>query len=554
MEGTSTNAPSMVMTATDPACAPRHSGTLSPLSAALIVTYGTSLLLIGLGGLVLTYHEVNYSEPAREMLRSGHWLMTTSLGQPFVEKPPLINWSIAAAIAAFHSHSEWAVRLPSVVCGVLSALIIAAIAARWLGDRIGLYSGLIQLTSVYVQAQGRRAEPDMMLCAAVSAAIAIFAFANVETREPRSPTVLRPWMFYLAAAISFLPKGPIGAVLVFLPCGAFALRRRHAMAFLLDGLGIALFIVLVLLWPLAVYWVYPPAIASLWHEHTARLTGAWGTQSRLLYLYSTLLLTLPWTPLLIVGGAALWRNRWAAPIWRLLGLWFALGAIFLSLSPFKHWHYLVPVLPPLSILAAFGLDRFLRADRAYYGARAALIAAATILAPPAIYRLVPQAAGSISVLVLIAALGASVALYCQWRGAGRLAAAAMFITVWIVSVTAHLWVTPRFQTYLEQTRFAYRVNAEVPAGSTLYLLGPPHNQMVYYLTTPVFPAGDPDALASKLRAGTNIRTVFILAPQSTGAALARLGELDAVDGCKSLRAGESERMTLMRLSLTAKQP
>jgi 4-amino-4-deoxy-L-arabinose transferase-like glycosyltransferase len=545
----------MMMTATDQAAVPRRSGTLSPLSAVLIVIYGTSLLLIGLGGLVLTYHEVNYAEPAREMLRSRHWLMTTFLSQPFVEKPPLINWSIAAAIAAFHGHSEWAVRLPSVLCGVLSALIIAALAARWLGDRIGLYSGLIQLTSVYVQAQGRRAEPDMMLCAAVSAAVAVFAFANVESRERQSPMGLRPWMFYLAAAISFLPKGPIGPVLVFLPCAAFALRRRRTLAFLLDPLGIALFIFLVVIWPLAVYWAYPPAIASLWREHTVRLSGAWGTQSRLLYLYSTLLLTLPWTPLLIIGGAALWRNRaWAAPIWRLLGLWFTLGAIFLSLSPFKHWHYLVPVLPPLSILAAFGLDRFLRVDRAHYGTRAALIAIATILAPLAIYRLVPRAAGAISMLILIAALGASVALYCQWRGAGRLAAVSLFITVWIVSVTAHIWVTPRFQTYLEQTRFAYRVNAEVPAGSTLYLLGPRHNQMVYYITTPVVPAGDPDALARMLKADTHISTVFVLAPQWTGAALARLGELEAVDRCKSLRTGESEsdRMTLMQLSLRTK--
>ncbi len=552
MEGTSTNVPSMVMSTTDPVFVTRRSDTLSAFSAALIIIYGTSLLVIGLGGLVLTYHEVNYSEPAREMLRSGHWLMTTFLGQPFVEKPPLINWSIAAAIAIFHSHSEWAVRLPSVLCGVLSALIIAAIAARWLGDRIGLYSGLIQLTSVYVQAQGRRAEPDMMLCAAVSAAIAIFAFAIVESREPRSAMVIRPWMFYLAAAISFLPKGPIGPVLVFLPCAVFALRRRYAMTFLLDPFGIALFIVLVLIWPMAVYWAYPPAIASLWREHAARLSGAWGTQSRLLYLYSTLLLTLPWTPLLIIGGAALWRNRSVAPIWLLLELWFALGVIFLSLSPFKHWHYLIPVLPPLSILAAFGLDRFLHVDRAHYGGRAALIATATILAPPVIYRFVPQAAGAISILVLIAALGASVALYCQWRGARRLAAAGLFITVWIVSVTAHVWVTPRFQTYLQQTRFAYRVNAEVPAGLTLYLLGPSHNQMVYYLTKPILPADDPDALARKLKADTDISTVFVLAPQWTGTALAHLGEVEAVDHCTSLPSAERDRMTLMRLSLGAK--
>jgi hypothetical protein len=98
------------------------------------------------------------------------------------------------------------------------------------------------------------------------------------------------------------------------------------------------------------------------------------------------------------------------------------------------------------------------------------------------------------------------------------------------------------------------VNAEVPAGSTLYMLGASHNQMVYYLTSPIVPVGDPDELAGELRADTHIRTVFVLASQWTGATLARLGELEAVDRCKSLRTGESDRdrITLMRLSLRPK--
>lgn len=549
MDAASTSTLSTPNRVSDESTAP---GRLAPLSAVLIVVYGLSLLLIGLGGLVLTYHEVNYSEPAQEMLRSGQWLMTTFLGQPFVEKPPLINWSIAAAIAVFHSHDGWVVRLPSVLSAVISALIIAAIAARWFGNRIGLYSGLIQLSSVYVQAQGRRAEPDMMLCAVVSAAIAIFAFANVETRESRpTRTRLRPWMFYFAAAISFLPKGPIGPVLVFLPCAAYAIRQPLALAFLLEPFGIGLFVVLVLLWPIAVYHAYPPSIASLWHEHAARLSGAWGKQSPLLYLYATLLLTLPWTSLLIIGARALWKNRAGVEsIWRLLGLWFVSEAIFLSLSPFKHWHYLVPVLPPLSIPGALGLERLLNAERPHYYARAALIAAATIFALPAVYRFVPRASGAISILVLIAALGASFALYCQWRGAARLAASWIFITVWLVSVIAQVLVTPRFQTYLGQTRLAYRINAEVPAGSPLYLLGPRHNQIVYYLAMRVVPAGNPEALALRLKARYPGSTLFVLGPESAASVLAGVAEVQAIDRCESLRRGESEsdRVTLMKLT------
>jgi 4-amino-4-deoxy-L-arabinose transferase-like glycosyltransferase len=525
---------------------------LRPWSAMVIITYGASLLLIGLDRLVMTYHEVNYSEPAREMLRGSGWLMTRFAGQPFVEKPPLINWSIAAAMALFHSDSGWVARLPSVLSAIAGALLIAAIAARWFGDRIGLYSGLAQLTSTYVQAQGRRAEPDMLLCALVSAAMAVFALGNIEVAGAPPSARANPRIFYGAAALSFLPKGPIGPVLVLLPCAAFAVLGRASRRFLLDPAGLCIFFLIVLAWPIALFLGYPAGLASLWSEHWLRLSGAWGTQAWLLYLYIPFLLMLPWTPLVLSGAAALTVERaWTQPIWRLMALWIAAGTLFMSLSPFKHWHYMVPILPPLSILAAVGLERLVHAARPHFGVRMLLIAS-SLLAVPALYHFLRPQAGLISALMVLAMAGMSVALYLQWRWSGEAAAAAIFVTVWIVSVAAQLAVTPRFQTYLASTQMARRVNLEVPAGSPLYLMGAPHSQMVYYLTMPIVAVGDPGAVVRDSMARR--QAIYVLGPRWTQPILSGLGEVQTLDQDSSLRRSESERDRLLLMKLTLSSP
>jgi len=526
---------------------------LSLASAVLLVVYGASLLLISLGGLVMTYHEVNYSEPAREMLRGAGWLMTRFGGQPFVEKPPLINWSIAAEMALFHSRAEWVTRLPSVFSAIASAWVIAAIGARWFGDRIGLYSGLIELTSMYVQAQGRRAEPDMMLCALVSAALGIFAFGTIQSAAVRPSRQSLPMIFYAAAGLSFLPKGPVGPALALMPCVWFALRDRASRKFLMNPAGICIFLLVVLAWPAALYLHYPAGLNSLWAEHTLRLSGAWGTQNWFFYLYMPLLLMLPWTPLVLSGAvAAAIEHWWTRPICRLMGLWFVLGTVFLSLSPFKHWHYMVPVLPPLSILGALGLERFLHAAHPRYATRMLGIAA-SLLAIPVVYYFIKPQAGAISVLVILTAAGLSIALYLQWRGLSETApSTAVFATVWIVSVAAQLIVTPRFQSYLGQTQLARRVNLEVPAGTTLYLLGPPHNQMVFYLTVPVIAAGDSGSLEHRIDSIGGGRPIYILAPQSAQSTLAQFGAVQTLDRSVSLRAGETERDRLTLMKVTQK--
>src|SRR4029077_19650791 len=114
-----------------------------------IVIFGASLLCVSLTGKtrVLTYHEVLFVQPAREMLNTGDWVIPRIVGVPDTHNPPLPSWLIALAIKLLGSDSEWVVRLPSVLASLATALMIAGMTASWFGDRAGLFAGLAQLTT-----------------------------------------------------------------------------------------------------------------------------------------------------------------------------------------------------------------------------------------------------------------------------------------------------------------------------------------------------------------------------------------------------------------------
>ena len=171
-------------------------GRLSGWSAGIVAAYGLAVLLVQFGTpWALTFHEVNFAEPAREFLRTGDWLVPRIGGRPLWDKPPLMHWSIAAALSAFGTEAEWAARLPATLSAVVVALAVASMAARWHGDRAGLLAGLVQSTSLHVLMQARLAEADMPLCAAVAVAMASLA------RGGRRPAARRADADRLAAAV-----------------------------------------------------------------------------------------------------------------------------------------------------------------------------------------------------------------------------------------------------------------------------------------------------------------------------------------------------------------
>lgn len=86
--------------------------------SSVIFGLATLTLLAGLGGSRLTYHEAIWALNAREMLASGDFLVPTIDGRPWLEKPPLGAWLIAASGWPFGGVTEASARLPSALAAI----------------------------------------------------------------------------------------------------------------------------------------------------------------------------------------------------------------------------------------------------------------------------------------------------------------------------------------------------------------------------------------------------------------------------------------------------
>ena len=120
----------------------------------IVALAGLMLLTPALGSRVLTYHEVCFAQPAREMLATGRWIVPEIAGVVFPDKPPLAHWTVAASMAVF-GESEFAVRLPFALAGVALASVVAEIGFVFWGPLVGVLAGLVQLTCYYTLLQSR---------------------------------------------------------------------------------------------------------------------------------------------------------------------------------------------------------------------------------------------------------------------------------------------------------------------------------------------------------------------------------------------------------------
>ncbi len=505
---------------------------LSARSVGWIALLGASLFAVDFGpGWVLTYHEAYFAEPAREMLRTGDWLIPRVGGVPSWQKPPMTHWMIAATMGLLRTESEWAVRLPSLICTILNAIFIAALAARWHGDKVGRLAGLVQLTMFYALFQGRLAESDMPLCAAVSAAMLALAVGTIGRDRAGWGATLG---FFAAAGVSTLIKGPFGLALIGGAAGAFALveRRRGVWRFLLNPIGLIVMAALSLAWPIAAYRADPSILEALRVHNVDRFMGSYdGRQGALFYAYIIPGLLLPWTPFAVGGLVAVWRDRMRpGSLWRLLACWVAVGLALISMSAWKHKHYPIPILPPLSIAAAYGLDRYVREARRTGRSPAAMLATAlkvggVIVAAVAATRGATSVA-LVSSLIAVAGMGLDLAFGLRRSGRDGGAVAALFATIAVVVILNESFVMPRYDLYRPHAEMARRTNARSAADEVLDLVEIPHPQILFYLRFP-FRRFDTIEEYAETLGGERVHTV--IGPKNVVARLQRLGRVDVVD-------------------------
>jgi 4-amino-4-deoxy-L-arabinose transferase-like glycosyltransferase len=353
---------------------------LGPGRLACLLALSALVFLPGLGGSGrLSYHEAFVAQGAREMLDSGAWGYPTIGGRPWLEKPPLPWWLVAAAGWAAGGVDEGIARLPSAAAATLLVLGVAAAAARHYGPGIGWLAGAVQATTAWTVQRGRLAEADVLLAALIT--WAVVAFDRMTQGDETAAGWRRArWAFFVLLGMTSLVKGiGFGAVLIAaIVAVTIACRRdRAALRRLTFPAGWIAALALSLAWPTAMVVWHGTGALELWTMHvTDRLASrplAFAGERWWEYAPGLFIQALPWTPLALVGAwhslrrALAGSGRGADPRSlpphsviagdRLLWAWSAAPLALLSLATVKNAHYAIAAQVPWSIWAALGMSR-----------------------------------------------------------------------------------------------------------------------------------------------------------------------------------------------------
>jgi 4-amino-4-deoxy-L-arabinose transferase-like glycosyltransferase len=315
-----------------------------------------------------------HAEAAREMLQRHDWVTLYTDGFRYLEKAPLMYWSLATSYRIF-GISDWSTRLP-LMLGVLALIFSTYRLGRYVyGEAGGLYAGIALATSLGLFIFTRFLIPEVLVALWLTLGYYFF----LKSLEEEQPSRLVCWGFAAMCALNVLTKGLIGLVF---PAGAMGfyllltgdLRRLLRLHVVSSSL---VFFAIAAPWHILAALRNPAqgqARGFLWfyfiNEHVMRFLGKRvppGYDTVPLAIFWGLLLAwlLPWSvflPQALRDIPARWRELRSHELDRqqranlLFFLWALVIVGFFSFST-RQEYYTIPALPGAALLVGGWLAR-----------------------------------------------------------------------------------------------------------------------------------------------------------------------------------------------------
>ena len=315
-----------------------------------------------------------HAEAARAMLLNHNWVTLYINGIRYLEKAPLMYWTVAASYKLF-GVGEWQTRLP-LSLGVLGLAWSAFIfGRRYFGGAAGFYGALILVTASGIFVYTRFLIPDVLVAMWLTLGLYFFLIAYEQER----PSRWLCWGIAATIALNLLTKSLIAVVFPAMIIGAFLLVTGSLLKILKFHLVSSSLVFLIVAAPWHVLAAIRPAQPTgpekgfLWfyfvNEQCLRYLN-----KRIPYDYDKVPLLVFWVLLLawlfpwclhLFPSLRQVPARWRA--WRdnldsrgranlLCGIWALVIMLFFSFST-RQEYYSLPVLPPLALLIGNWLQR-----------------------------------------------------------------------------------------------------------------------------------------------------------------------------------------------------
>ncbi|MGH8094708.1 MAG: ArnT family glycosyltransferase [Chthoniobacterales bacterium] len=403
-------------------------------SLLLVTLVWAAIYLPRLGSLELKSEEGRRVLPAVTMLQTGNYIVPQVGSEPYLRKPPLVNWLVAASFKIFKVRNEWAARLPSVLCVFAVALAFLTLARRALGPNGSLAAAMMWLTNFGLLEKGRLIEIEALYVSLTALAfICWLSWWNEPRRRWLAWTV--PWLFL---GFALLAKGPL-ALLFFYTVVIAVLWRAKASRQIWSWphlVGLLLMLAIFGAWAVPCLQMTEAShVAGVWsRQFSGRLSGEdFKLADWLLNIPRGIAYLLPWAILFPFARFARLEDEAERNLGRSLSFGIALPFLVVSLAPGALPRYTMPLLAPAIWLLAL----FIRAHALVWPRQLRLAVTWTV------------AAATVAMLIY------------------------------------SLAIIPYLERHEKVRPIARRLEAAIPPNDTLYAVDPDYQPYLFYLRRPI---------------------------------------------------------------------
>ena len=331
---------------------------------ALVITLFCVPLFLGLGRTDLENDESIYSFAVEVMVKDGDWLTPKSLPSqtdPFLEKPPLKFWMVAAPIYfGWLPANEFGERMVDALLGAVAFLYVFGIGRKLGGPVAGLAAvALLFAHDSLIFRHGLRSNnmESAVLLAYCGGVYHFLAWRSVNPDVKRHIFAMSLY-FVLGFMTKFVAAMFLPAILVLAAASTHEDRvrvYRDLPTFIMAAL---LAVVLIAPWFIYQYTQFGPRLtATIFGEHVMKRFTAYVDPAHLNpwnHYFIEVWKQLGWAGArtICVAGALLllWRGvRRRSAEAMVVILWFCLPLAVMSTTTSKLFHYAYPFLPPLAL-------------------------------------------------------------------------------------------------------------------------------------------------------------------------------------------------------------
>ena len=493
----------------------------APIWRALLI--GGSLVLLASAGLPLTDADTfYYGKAAKHIVAGGDWL---TLGRPpySVDVPPLTIWLMAASLR-LGGDTPAALRLWHVVMTLALVAVTYRLARKAAEGEGAILAALFLLANQQVLSWSLAPKQDLPLTLFLSLALfAYLRFRHDAGTWAAIGTGLCLGLAVLTKGIAAIPAFGVIAGADLILCWRLGAPGRWRWPQAIAGAAVFLAVAA----PWFAYGIVREGepfvrLYLLQHSTAWRFFQSYGPPlpywaALLAYVPLVIVGVFPWSGILPGAIGETWRavRSWVHPL-RLCAVWVLAVFVVLSVVPgTKSIRYLLPLYPPLSVLAARSLAPRLDTPRGLWTASGVLAAMWVV----AVASVLEFGSGALRAelkifLPVIAAfsLVVAAAVFAALRGQGR-AAIAVLAGGMILAHAAYQWTaTAEFERRWPWRTVALEIDRRHRSGERVLMVGEERQEskyVNYYLTATTIVVTDEATLRQSWR---RIGVIAVLAP------------------------------------------